>query len=126
MRSDSVRREGTTLRASRVRTIVLAAAATAAFLWIMGDAGEAARSAAAERAPALAPADATAGWPAPEAAPAQGGDEEANPDGDQRVPVQLWTLVAAGGAAGVGLLAFLLRLAMGWVKPPPAREESHH
>lgn len=126
VRSDSVRRERTTLRASRVRTIVLAAAATVAFVWIVGGASTPSPSAAQERASVLAPVDAAEGWPAAEVAPAQGGDEEANPDGDERLPVQLWTLVAAGGAAGVGLLAFLLRLAMGWVKPPPPAEESHH
>ena len=46
--------------------------------------------------------------------------------GDNVVDVQVWTLVAVGAAAAVLLLLFLLRVAMGWVKPPPASEESSH
>ena len=42
------------------------------------------------------------------------------------VDVQVWTLVAVGAAAAVLLLLLLLRIAMGWVKPPPAPEESSH
>ena len=42
------------------------------------------------------------------------------------VDVQVWTLVAVGAAAAVLLLLLLLRIAMGWVKPPPAPEEGSH
>ena len=42
------------------------------------------------------------------------------------VDVQVWTLVAVGVGAAVVLLALLLRIAMGWVKPPPPHEETPH
>lgn len=45
--------------------------------------------------------------------------------GDDVVEVQVWTLVAVGAAAAVLLLALLLRVAMGWVKPPPPQEAPH-
>lgn len=47
-------------------------------------------------------------------------------DDDSRVEVQTWTVFAAVGAAAVGLLAFMVRVIMGWVKAPPPREESPH
>lgn len=105
-------------------TIVLAAAAIAV-LWLMSGTWKPAPSAAVG-GDDLAPAAQTTDWSAMSSPLAQGDDEGANADGDERLPVQLWTLVAAGGAAGVGLLLFLLRIAMGWVKPPPPQEESHH
>ncbi len=113
---------------SRTRgvTVVMAAAATAAFLWVMAGAWTASPSVADERPLGVAGADAAADRPALPAASAQGGDSGVEQDGDERLPVQLWTLVAAGGAAGLGLLLFLLRLAVGWVKPPPPQEESQH
>ena len=45
---------------------------------------------------------------------------------DDVVDVQVWTLVAAAGAAAVTLLLLLLRVAMGWVKPPPAQDDGSH
>ena len=42
------------------------------------------------------------------------------------VDVQLWALAAALSAALVGILAYLLRRALGLVKPPPPEEETHH
>ncbi len=61
---------------------------------------------------------------APPVASAQ--DDSAIDDEDTRLSVQLWTVLAAAGAAGVGLLAFLLRAVFGWVKPPPPQEEPPH
>lgn len=59
-------------------------------------------------------------------AASQVGDEGTNSEDNDRVPVQVWTLVTVVGAMGVGLLLYLLRMAMGWVKPPPAKEEAQH
>ena len=42
------------------------------------------------------------------------------------VDVQLWALAAALSAASLGLLAYLLRRALGLVEPPPPEEETHH
>lgn len=56
--------------------------------------------------------------------PAQ--DDAAAQD-DTRVPVQVWTVLSAAGAMCVGLLLFLVRLALGWVKPaPPPQEGGGH
>ena len=98
---------------------MLAAAAAAAFLWAISGTWTASPGAAKERSYAVGTVETAAG-PLAAAAAQEGIDQ------DDRLPVQLWTLVAAGGAAGLGLLLFLVRLAMGWVKRPPPQEEGHH
>ncbi len=45
---------------------------------------------------------------------------------DHTLAVQLWTVLAAAGAVGVGLVFFLVRVALGRVKLPPPQEEAHH
>jgi hypothetical protein len=45
---------------------------------------------------------------------------------DQRLDVQLWTLMASGGAVALGLVLLGVRLALGWTKPPPDPEDVHH
>ena len=42
------------------------------------------------------------------------------------VDVQLWALAAALSAAFLGIVAYLLRRALGLVEPPPPEEETHH
>jgi hypothetical protein len=54
------------------------------------------------------------------------GDSAQPASEDQRLPVQLWTVMAAGGAAAVGLLLFFVRIALGRVAPPPPQEDAHH
>jgi len=56
------------------------------------------------------------------------GSQQANDDGDDTsMRVQLWTVLAAGIAAGVGLLLYLVRVILGRVQPPPAQhqDEAH-
>jgi hypothetical protein len=71
---------------------------------------------------ALAAADATA------ETQADGGVQQDQPveDDDSRIDVMVWTVFAATLAVSIGLLLFLLRLIMGWVKAPPAPQEEHH
>ena len=52
--------------------------------------------------------------------------EETSSNDSQRVNVQLWTLLAAGSAAALGLVLLGVRITLGWVKPPPEQEEVHH
>jgi len=59
-------------------------------------------------------------------APDLQGDDAAAAGDDDVVDVQVWTLVAAAGAAAVVLLLLLLRVAMGWVKAPPAQDGGPH
>ncbi len=47
-------------------------------------------------------------------------------EGDHKVAVQAWTIMAAGGAGAVFLLLFFVRIALGRVPPPPPQEEAHH
>jgi hypothetical protein len=47
-------------------------------------------------------------------------------DTNHTLAVQLWTVLAAAGAMGLGLVFFLVRVALGRVKPPPPQEEAHH
>ncbi len=54
------------------------------------------------------------------------GDTPSTPSDDAKVAVQTWTIMAAGGAAAVGLLLFFLRIALGRVPPPPPQEEAPH
>lgn len=42
---------------------------------------------------------------------------------DTRLPVQLWTVLAAGGAAAVGLVFFVVRVMLGRVGQPPPEED---
>lgn len=42
------------------------------------------------------------------------------------VAMQLWALAAALGAVVLGLVAYLVRRALGLVEPPPSEEETPH
>ncbi len=66
-----------------------------------------------------------AGWHGAANGAVQTGGDVAD-ENAERVPVQVWTVFAAGGALSAGLLLFLLRVVMGGVKPPPSQEEGHH
>lgn len=108
------------MRAERAMQIGWAAAAVllllAAVVWAT-EAGDSAKT-------VLASEKTGAEWSA--AGQLAQGEDDAAVENDERVPVQVWTLVAAGGAAGVGLLLLLVRLAMGWVQTVPPAEEGHH
>ena len=95
-------------------------------LWAITSPAAAIAARQAEPQPAFASDDATAAWSAPIGANPQGRDAQASANDDTRVPVQVWTVMAFGSAAGVGLVLYLLRVAMGWVKPPPPQKEPDH
>ena len=109
-----------------LRLLMLTAAVVATVAWIVADTSRSASSAAGERTPAFVALGAAVGGSAPVLAQVQEDEDAAGSDGDERVPVQVWTVFAAGAAAGVGLVLYLLRLAMGWVRPPPSQEEGRH
>jgi hypothetical protein len=67
----------------------------------------------------------TSGYQRGAGATLQAQEDSGNAD-DSRVEVQLYTVLAAVIAAGVGLLLLLARITMGWVKPVPPPEEPHH
>ena len=102
-----------------VRASIVAVAATVALLALAHASGDPAPTHAAGRVPAFAPADTTIDGPAWHQL-----RQDATAD-EQRLSVQMWTVLAAGGAAALGLVLFLLRLALGWVKPPPPQEDAH-
>ena len=52
--------------------------------------------------------------------------EPAAEENDDLVPVALATFGVAAAAMGVGALAYLVRLRLGLVKPPPAPPEERH
>lgn len=106
-----------------LRTITLSAA-IAALLLVVAWSMAADRSVASDGA-SIALDDGAGGWTAQAAPDAQEGGS-ATTENDTRVPVQVWTMVAVISAAGVGLVLFLVRLAMGWVKPPPPPQEGQH
>lgn len=106
-----------------LRLLLLTAAVLAAVAWIAADASRPALGAAEAETPALVSAGAAVGGSAPLLMQVQ---EEDSSDGDERVQVQVWTVFAAGAVAGVGLVLYLLRLAVGWVKAPPSQEEGQH
>ena len=103
-----------------MKALLIAVSALALLVWI---ASSAASTGLAREEASTSTVEASLGWTAPGAPDVESLPAQAD---DTRVPVQVWTVLAAGGALAVGLVLFLVRLAMGWVKPPPPQEESRH
>jgi hypothetical protein len=106
------------------RTVAVAVA-TAVILWLIAGVSSGGLASAKEQALAPTVAGEAGDRPGEASVALQDSQEEPVGEDDDRVAVQLWTLLALAGAAGVGLLLFVVRAAMGWVKPPPP-QESHH
>jgi hypothetical protein len=52
--------------------------------------------------------------------------QETTDNDDDRVPVQVWTIIASVAACAVGLLGFYIRLRLGRVAPPPEQPDAGH
>lgn len=109
----------------RILGFSLTAGLVGALLWAAFGTLTASGGAVDDGAPKFVSASAGAGWSQPPVAATQDADPAAE-DKDTRVGVQVWTVTAAGIAMAAGLILFLLRIFMGWVKPPPSQEETHH
>ncbi len=109
----------------RILGISLTVAAVGALLWVAVGAFISPGGAIDDGAPKFVSASAGAGWSQPPVAVTQDAGPAAE-DKDTRVGVQVWTVTAAGTAMAAGLILFLLRIIMGWVKPPPSQEQAHH
>ena len=100
-----------------VRASMLTVAVTVALLGLSHVASDTSPAKAAEQTTFTSAATATDGPATPR--------QDATTD-DELLSVQMWTLFAAGGAAALGLLLFLLRMALGWVEPPPPQDDAAH
>ena len=98
-----------------------ATASLAAFLWLAAAAPDAV-----EASQGADVVSTQAGLQGHDADGFQSGEEDITADDDDRVPVQVWTVLAAGGAMAAGLVLFMVRLAAGWVKSAPPQDEPHH
>jgi hypothetical protein len=61
--------------------------------------------------------------------PGYNGAQAANDGEDHLLSVQLWTVLAAVSAMGLGLVLFLVRVALGHTQPPvppPEHDSPHH
>ena len=106
--------------------IVLISVVVVVGSWSVGAGHEATTAHAGERTPALASASTSIGPPGLGVNRQEDGTDGGTASEDDRVPVQVWTILAAGGAAAVGLVLYVVRLALGWVKPPPPPSDESH